>query len=222
MREVILDTETTGLSPSDDRIVEIGCVEMVGGRSTGRTFQRYINPERSMPSSAFLVHGISDEMLDGKPVFADAVDEFLSFVGDARLVIHNAPFDLGILNAELRRCKREQFALDRATDTLVLARKRYGRAMTLDALCRKLGVSLDSRRQGHGALIDAELLAKVYVELRGGRQASLSVDVADKPTALPGLSPAEWTPRLVYPTEAEAAAHAAFVASIPNAIWGTV
>lgn len=222
MRQIVLDTETTGLSPSDDRVVEIGCVELVDGRSTGRTFQRYVNPERSMPAGAFLVHGISDADLDGKPVFADVVEEFLAFVGDARLVIHNAPFDLGILNAELRRCGRGQIALDRATDTLVLARARYGRAMTLDALCRKFGVSLDSRRQGHGALVDAKLLAQVYVELVGGKQASLSVEIAEAATALPGLSPAEWTPRLVYPTEVEAAAHAAFMETVPDAIWRTV
>jgi DNA polymerase III subunit epsilon len=229
MREIVLDTETTGFDPSTgDRIVEIGCVELINHLPTRATFHRYINPERDMPEGAFAVHGLSEEFLRGFPVFADHVDDFLEFIGDARLVIHNAEFDIKFLNAELARLRRPLLAWDRVTDTLALARNRYpGAQASLDALCRRFGVDRSARTL-HGALLDSQLLAEVYLELRGGRQTGLDLaEGAGGPRGGPAEAqrqrktrPAPLAPRI---TEAEAGAHAAFVASMgESALWRRV
>ena len=171
MREIILDTETTGLDPSSgDRIVEIGCIEAHNHMPTSEVFQCYINPERDMPEGAFAVHGLSDEFLADKPKFAEIADRFLEFIGDAPLVIHNAEFDLRFLNAEMALLGKVAMERSRTVDTLALARRRYpGAQVSLDALCRRFEIDL-TRREKHGALLDAELLAEVYLYLMGGRQ----------------------------------------------------
>jgi DNA polymerase III subunit epsilon len=183
MREIIFDTETTGLDPkTGDRMVEIGCVEMVGRVETGRTFHAYFNPERSMPPEAERVHGLSSAFLATKPRFADTADELLAFLGDAPLVAHNAGFDFGFLNNELERCGRAPIDLARMIDTVAIARRKHpGAKLSLDALCTRYGVDR-SHRVKHGALLDAELLAQVYVELTGGRQIGLEL-AAENPVA---------------------------------------
>lgn len=175
-REIVLDTETTGLDPATgDRLVELGCVELLNSIPTGETFHRYMDPERDMPEEAFRVHGLSREFLTGKPKFADIVDDFLAFIGDAKLVIHNAEFDMKFLNAELRRLDRPPLGMDRVVDTLALARRKHpGSPNSLDALCSRYGID-NSRRTKHGALLDSEILAEVYLELCGGRQAALEL-----------------------------------------------
>jgi len=224
MREIIFDTETTGLDPyQGDRLVEIGCVELVNGFPTGKTFHAYLNPERDVPDQAFQVHGLSTEFLRDKPLFADLCEEFLSFVGDAPLVAHNAMFDLGFINAELERCKKALLQRDRLIDTLMLARRRYPAGPnSLDHLCQRFSIDA-TRRTKHGALLDAELLAEVYVELTGKRQARLSL--VDEPitvtqagvVAVVRVRPAPLAPRL---SDAERAAHLAFVATLgEKAIW---
>ena len=176
MREVILDTETTGLDPSDGhRVVEIGCVELFNAIPTGKTFHVYVNPERDVPEQAFRVHGLSGEFLADKPVFASIAEEFLAFVDGAKIIAHNAEFDLRFLNAELAFLELEPIREARVIDTLALARRKFpGAANSLDALCLRYGIDA-SRRTKHGALLDAEILAEVYAELTGGRQASLAL-----------------------------------------------
>ena len=171
MREIVLDTETTGFEPHEgDRIVEIGAVELEGHVPTGRTYHQYINPQRSMPQAAFEVHGLGDEFLADKPVFKDIAHAFVDFVGDAKLVIHNAAFDMKFLNAELGWVDRPLLPMDQAIDTLAIARKKFpGSPASLDALCRRFGID-NSSRTLHGALLDSEILAEVYLELIGGRQ----------------------------------------------------
>jgi DNA polymerase-3 subunit epsilon len=224
MREIIFDTETTGLDPyQGDRLVEIGCVELVNGFPTGKTFHAYLNPERDMPDQAFQVHGLSSEFLKDKPLFADICEELLAFVGDAPLVAHNAMFDLGFINAELERCKKALLQRDRLVDTLMLARRRYPAGPnSLDHLCQRFSIDA-SRRTKHGALLDAELLAEVYVELTGKRQARLSL--VDEPIAVTQagviavvrVRPTPLVPRL---SDAERQAHLAFVATLGDkAIW---
>jgi DNA polymerase-3 subunit epsilon len=224
MREIVFDTETTGLDPfQGDRLVEIGCIELVNGFLTGQHFHRYVNPEREMPPAAFQVHGLSTEFLKDKPLFADVCEEFLAFVGDAPLIAHNAMFDLGFINAELERCKKLLIQRDRLVDTLMLARRRYPAGPnSLDHLCQRFSIDA-SRRTKHGALLDAELLAEVYVELTGKRQARLSL--VDEPIAMTGagviavvrVRPAPLAPRL---SDAEREAHFAFVATLgEKAIW---
>lgn len=231
MREIALDTETTGLSPDEGhRVVEIGCVELMNHVPTGRTYHQYLNPERDMPAEAFAVHGLSAERLSREPVFASVVDEFLAFIGDARLVIHNAAFDLKFLNAELSACGRPVFGPDRAVDTLDIARRRFpGAQASLDALCRRFGVD-NSRRELHGALLDSEILAEVYLELIGGRQPELAGAVSGgrraggDAAALSGWTPPP-RPRPLAPllTEGERAAHAAFVEELgEDAVWRRV
>ncbi|MCC2110484.1 MAG: DNA polymerase III subunit epsilon [Hyphomicrobiales bacterium] len=225
MREIVLDTETTGLDPkTGDRIVEIGGVELIDHFPTGKSFHTYINPERSMPPEAYAVHGLSEEFLADKPRFAEIADEFLAFIEFDRLVIHNAAFDLGFINSELARLDRPALGWDRALDTLMLARRRHpGAGNRLDDLCSRYGIDA-SRRTKHGALLDAELLAEVYIELIGGRQAHLTlVDTASPaktqtgPAQGVGARPAPLPPRL---TEAERIAHKAFVESLgENALW---
>jgi DNA polymerase-3 subunit epsilon len=174
MREIVLDTETTGLDPlRGDRLVEIGCIEIFNRMPTGQTFHRYINPQRDMPAEAFAVHGLSSEFLSTKPLFIEVVEEFIDFIGDAPLVIHNASFDIGFINAELDRVKRQPIPRDRLVDTLLLARRKHpGVSNRLDDLCSRYAID-NSRRTKHGALLDAELLAEVYIDLIGARQSQL-------------------------------------------------
>ena len=215
-REIVLDTETTGFKPEEgDRIVEIGAVELINHVPTGRTYHQYINPQRSMPADAFAVHGLGDDFLKDKPVFADIADAFLTFIGDARLVIHNAAFDMRFLNAELSWVNRPGIAPDRAIDTLAIARQKFpGAQASLDALCRRFGID-NSQRTLHGALLDSEILAEVYLELIGGRQPDLVLSNAT--SAGQGADGGDWRPRPrpvpLAPrlTDAEAAAHDAFV-----------
>jgi DNA polymerase III subunit epsilon len=219
MREIVLDTETTGLDPADGhRVVEIGAVEVLNHVPTGRTFHRYLNPERSIPTDAFGVHGLSAAFLADKPRFSEIADGLLEFLADSVLVIHNAAFDLGFLNAELRRAGRAEIGGQQTIDTVQMARRKYpGAPASLDALCRRYQIDL-SDRVLHGALKDAQLLARVYLELRGGREPGLSF-VSAATRRLPGLEPAGWKPRIVYPTAEEEAAHRAFVDAIPGALW---
>ena len=222
MREVVLDTETTGLEPAaGHRIVEIGAVELVNHIPSGRRFQRYLDPERDMPAEAERVHGLTRAFLSGHRRFADEADALLAFIGEATLVMHNAAFDLGFLNAELERIDKPPIAPARTLDTLALARRKYpGAPASLDALCKRFGIDR-SAREKHGALLDAELLTEVYLELTGGRQPALGLQ---RGAPLPGAAPAPRTartrpPRPHAPTEAEAAAHAAFVATLKDPIW---
>ena len=229
MREIVLDTETTGFEPSEGhRIVEIGAVELFNHVPTGRTYHQYINPERSMPKEAFEVHGLGDEFLSDKPKFHEIAQDFLDFIGpDAKLVIHNAAFDMKFLNAELGWVKKPLIGNDRAVDTLMMARRKFpGSPASLDALCRRFNID-NSSRTLHGALLDSEILAEVYLELIGGRQPGfgLSVEPSSGPATQGGTSE-DWRPRprpTPLParlTEAEAEAHAAMVAKMGEAaIW---
>lgn len=176
-REIILDTETTGVDPeSGHRVVEIGCLEILGGMRSGKFFHTYLNPERDMPEEAYRVHGLSLEFLIDKPLFAEKVEDFLAFIGDSQLVIHNAAFDMRFINAELARIGFPPLAMERAIDTVLMARKKFpGSPASLDALCKRFNIDL-SARSLHGALLDAELLAEVYSELLGGKQARLALD----------------------------------------------
>lgn len=225
MREIILDTETTGLDPFDGhRVVEIGCVELVNSIATGRTWHCYLNPERDVPEQAYAVHGLSADFLRDKPLFADKADEFLEFVESAMLVMHNATFDFGFLNAELERIARPVIKWDRVVDTLALARRRHpGSPASLDALCRRYGVDL-GERDLHGALLDCRLLASVYVELVGGHQARLEFAANGAQAAILQAQEIAVRPRPA-PLAArisleEREAHRAFVASLGNeALW---
>jgi DNA polymerase-3 subunit epsilon len=219
MREIVLDTETTGLDPHQGhRIVEIGCVELLNHFPTGRTYQAYFNPERTMPTEAFEVHGLSDEFLADKPVFAECVEELVAFLADSPLIIHNASFDMGFLNSELERVDWRPLPNDRATDTVQLARKKFpGAPANLDALCRRFQIDLTDRAL-HGALKDARLLAEVYLELLGGRQPGLKlVSIANHAAVL--RSDRDRAPRLCAPTQEEHAAHAAFLEKITDPVW---
>lgn len=226
MREIVLDTETTGFEPHEgDRIVEIGAVELEGHVPTGRTYHQYINPQRAMPQAAFEVHGLGDEFLADKPVFKDIAQAFVDFVGGAKLVIHNAAFDMKFLNAELGWVDRPLLPMDQAIDTLAIARKKFpGSPASLDALCRRFGID-NSSRTLHGALLDSEILAEVYLELIGGRQPDFALSAIEKnssgndesqdwkpsqrPTKLSGLI-----------TKEEAAAHTEFVDALGDgSIW---
>ena len=225
MREIALDTETTGLDPkSGDRIVEIGCVEMMGHMATGRSFQVYINPERDMPDGAFRVHGLSSEFLSDKPVFADVVDDFLAFLEDSPLVIHNATFDLGFINAELERVGHAPIQLARTTDTIEIARRKFpGSPANLDALCKRFGINL-AGRELHGALLDARLLADVYLELVGGREPGLALSKASA-TAAERRGEAETRSRREArphaPSADELARHKAFLEKITDPLWSS-
>ena len=224
MREIVLDTETTGLDPLDGhRLVEVGCVELVNRIPSGHTFHAYFNPERGMPAEAFAVHGLSEEFLRDKPFFVETADDLIAFLGDAPLVIHNAAFDLGFLNAELERAGRPLIARERLVDTLLIARRKHpGGSNRLDDLCVRYAID-NSRRTKHGALLDAELLAEVYVELIGARQAQLVLSQAAVPSQAIG-EPIIVRERLVpltsTVTEDDRAAHRAFIATLgENAIW---
>jgi DNA polymerase III subunit epsilon len=224
MREIVLDTETTGLDPLDGhRLVEIGCVELINGIPSGQTFHAYFNPQRGMPAEAFAVHGLSEEFLKDKAFFAEAADDLIAFLGDAPLVIHNAAFDLGFINAELERASRPPIARERLIDTLLIARRKHpGGSNRLDDLCVRYAID-NSRRTKHGALLDAELLAEVYVELIGARQAQLVLSQA----AVPGRTVGEaiivrerLVPLAPAITAEDRAAHRSFIATLgENAIW---
>lgn len=230
MREIVLDTETTGFDPeTGDRLVEIGAIELVNLLPTGRTYHVYINPERGMPQEAFEVHGLGDDFLRDKPVFAKVVQDFVDFIGDdGQLVIHNASFDMKFLNYELKRAGYPTLPMSRATDTLELARRKFpGAQNSLDALCRRFGVD-NSNRTLHGALLDSELLAEVYLALKGGRQPGLVLESGPSATqagttASPGrTAPRGPRPRALAPrlTAEEQAAHDAFVAKLGDgAVW---
>ena len=230
MREIVFDTETTGLSPlTGDRMVEIGCVELFNRVETGRTFHAYFNPGRPMPTEAQMVHGLSDAFLADKPSFHESCEALLEFIGDAPLVAHNASFDFGFLNHELTLCKRALVCMTRMVDTLVLARQRHpGAKHSLDALCTRFGVDR-SLRVKHGALIDAQLLAQCYVELTGGRQIGFSLasttpdkDRSDFERVRTGSAPIlvqVRPPRPHAPSAEELERHAAFVASLVDPIW---
>ncbi|MDF0595859.1 DNA polymerase III subunit epsilon [Psychromarinibacter halotolerans] len=225
MREIVMDTETTGFEPeSGDRIVEIGGVELWNHMPTGRTYHQYINPERDMPEEAFQVHGLSEEFLSDKPKFAEIGDAFVEFVGDAKLVIHNATFDMKFINAELRWMGRPTLPDSQALDTLAIARKKFpGSPASLDALCRRFGID-NSSRTLHGALLDSEILAEVYLELIGGRQPGLVLDTSGASGGTGGGN--DWRPRprpeplppRIHAEEAEA--HAKFVEALgEGSVW---
>jgi DNA polymerase-3 subunit epsilon len=222
MREIVLDTETTGLDPlTGHRVVEIGCVELFNHVSTGKHFHAYLNPERDVPTEAAMVHGLTDEFLADKPIFAQVVDDFLTFIGDTPLVIHNAAFDMNFINAELTRCGYKRLPMDRATDTVMMARKMFpGAPASLDALCKRFGVDLSSRKM-HGALLDAQLLAEVYLELRGGRQPDLAIAAAESAKAdeIQARAREHRAPRPHVPQDSELAAHEAFLAGLKDPLW---
>ena len=227
MREIILDTETTGLDPYEGhRIVEIGCVELVNRIPTGRTWHCHVNPEREVPQKAYEVHGLSTDFLREKPRFADLADDMMAFIEGAMLVMHNAAFDFGFLNAELERLPRTLLRWDSIVDTLALARRRHpGAPASLDALCRRYGIDLAEREmQGHGALLDCRLLASVYVELVGGNQARLELVANGAQAAILQAREAAVRPRpaplAARITAAERDAHQAFVSSLGGgALW---
>jgi DNA polymerase-3 subunit epsilon len=222
MREVVIDTETTGLDPDEGhRVVELGGLELVNHLPTGRIFHRYLDPERDMPVEAFKIHGLTREFLTGKARFAEIATDFESFIGADRIVMHNASFDLKFLNAELARCGRPLLAPARAVDTLELARRRFpGAQISLDALCRRFGIDL-SERERHSALLDCRLLAAVYLELVGGREPALSFREA-KGASLSQAQSAPQRPNALPArlSEAERQAHEAFLDSLPaSALW---
>ncbi|MEE9455473.1 MAG: DNA polymerase III subunit epsilon [Paracoccaceae bacterium] len=225
MREIVMDTETTGLDPSTgDRIVEIGGVELHNHMPTGKTYHQYINPKRDMPEGAFAVHGLSAEFLSDKPVFKDIAQGFLDFIGDSKLVIHNASFDMKFLNAELKSVDRPELPWAQAIDTLAIARKKFpGAQNSLDALCRRFGITTE--RELHGALLDSEILAEVYLELIGGRQPDFALSVVASQSGdkdggedwEPPTRPAVLAPRL---SKTESEAHAEFVKNLgEKAVW---
>ncbi|PCI40591.1 MAG: DNA polymerase III subunit epsilon [Rhodospirillaceae bacterium] len=227
MREISLDTETTGLNPKGgDRVVEIGCVEMINQIATDNVFHVYINPQRDMPAGAFKVHGLSEEFLRKHDVFAKVADDFLEFIGDSPLVIHNAQFDIGFLNAELTRLGKDPLDMARTIDTVPMARKKFpGAQANLDALCRRFGID-NSNRELHGALLDAELLAEVYLELTGGRQTGLVL--GDEESEMAQVEPQEMVKaqgqnkreaRVFSPSAEELERHEAFIGELSEPIW---
>jgi DNA polymerase-3 subunit epsilon len=225
MREIVLDTETTGLSPKEgDRIVEIGCVELLNRFPTGKVYHEYINPQRSMPKAAFDVHGLSEEFLADKPLFGDLAEEFLGFIEGAKLIIHNASFDIGFLNFELEKVSHSIIPWTNVIDTLQMARQKYpGAANSLDALCRRFNIDNSSRGK-HGALLDSELLAEVYLELVGGHQAGLDLGSAKRDATEGGQAFAIVKPRKTplpsLLSDEEYRAHEAFIKTLgDNPMW---
>ena len=221
MREIVLDTETTGFDPlTGDRVVEIGCVELFNHMTTGQEFHAYLNPERDMPAQAEAVHGLSAAFLADKPLFAAIAEELLAFIGDSPIIAHNASFDMNFVNAELKRVGRATLSNDRAIDTVQLARRKFpGAQASLDALCRRFQIDITSRDK-HGALLDAQLLSKVYLELIGGREPGLALAAIE--TTLVQQAVQELSVRPARPhaaTAEEIAAHTAFIATFKTAIW---
>lgn len=228
MREIVLDTETTGFDPlTGDRLVEIGCLELENHIPTGRNFHRYINPEREVPDAAFRIHGLSTAFLADKPKFASLADDFLAFIGEDPLVIHNAEFDMKFINFELEKAGKRAIPFQRAIDTVKIARTKFpGSPASLDALCKRFNID-NSNRTLHGALLDAQLLADVYLELLGGRQTGLTLATADAGTAdmnfakrstAAGNRPVREA-RPHDPSEEELAAHKAFIAKLKDPVW---
>jgi len=228
LREIVLDTETTGLSPNNgDRIVEIGCVELINHIPSGKNYHCYLNPERDMPKEAFNVHGLSEEFLSDKPLFLAQVEEFLEFIQDSTLIIHNAPFDLGFLNAELKKTNKEKIS-NQIIDTVQLARKVHpGARVSLDALCKHYDID-NSRRELHGALLDSEILSEVYLELIGGRQVGLALGIREKNGGANSQNPLQSqskakpreTPLEPAINEIEKKAHAKLLEQLgKNAVW---
>lgn len=223
MREIVLDTETTGFDPeSGDRIVEIGAIELLNHLPTGKIYHQYINPERSMPNEAFEIHGLGDDFLRDKPKFAEIAQAFVDFVGEAKLVIHNAAFDMKFINAELSWLKRPAIPYDQAIDTLEIARNKFpGSPASLDALCRRFRVD-NSGREKHGALLDSELLAEVYLELVGGRQPDFGLASTGNTASQESRWRAYPRPEKLLPliTDQERQAHETFVENLgPEAVW---
>ncbi|MBX9732411.1 MAG: DNA polymerase III subunit epsilon [Sphingomonas sp.] len=224
MREIVFDTETTGLSFSNgDRLVEIGCVELFNRVETGQTYHAYFHPERPMAPEAQAIHGLSDAFLADKPLFAERCDDLLEFLGDSPLVAHNASFDFGFLNGELKRSGRQMLSLSRMIDTVAMARTRHpGAKHSLDALCTRFGIDR-SHRVLHGALLDAQLLAQVYVELTGGRQIGLTLvsDITEQAAPPVDASRSVARPQRIFAVTAEEAArHSQFLESVNNPLWG--
>lgn len=225
MREIVLDTETTGLDPAaGHRLVEIACIELINGVPSGAVFHRYVNPERDIPAEAYAVHKLSLDFLSSKPLFADIADEFLTFMEDSPLIAHNAEFDCKFVNAELDRCGRPKVSC-KIIDTVMLARQKFpGAPASLDALCKRFAID-NSARTVHGARLDAELLAVVYMELLGGRQHGLGLAAAagpaetGMPTSTPGHDSRARAPRPHEPTADELAAHAAFLQKLKDPLW---
>ncbi|CAK0754020.1 DNA polymerase III subunit epsilon [Azospirillaceae bacterium] len=219
MREIVLDTETTGFKPEEGhRVVEIGCVELHNHLPTGLRRQWYINPERDMPADAFRVHGLSEEFLSQFPVFGNIVGEFLEFIGQSPLIIHNAVFDMKFLNAELGRVKLPTLPMSRATDTVQIARRKFpGAQASLDALCKRFGID-NSNRTLHGALLDAQLLAECYIELLGGRQAGFDLVTATKTQSVKRERQFR-SPRPHAPSPEELTAHEALLKQLKSPIW---
>jgi len=233
MRQIVLDTETTGLDPAAHRIIEIGCIELVNHVPTGRRFHRYLNPERVSDARAFEVHRLSDEFLKQQPLFRDIADEFLDFLAEDQLVIHNAEFDIGFVNGELKRLERAALSMSRVVDTIAIARQKYpGAQASLDALCRRFEIDLSIRAERHGALIDAELLTRVYLELIGGRQPGLDFAANGTARSTAILMPKAKAPLTIrpprrhlpgaQPTAEEAALHEKFLDKIKDPIWRQV
>lgn len=224
MREIVLDTETTGLDPMNgDRIVEIGCVELINHVQTGKTYHQYINPERSISQEVVNVHGLTEEFLSDKPVFKEIADDFLDFVGDSVLVIHNAAFDLKFLNAELNWAERPSLSQCPVVDTLLIARKKFpGSRVNLDELCKRFNID-NSSRSVHGALLDSQLLAEVYLELLGGKEPdflSKKKENTDNSLNLKEKKEKVLRPARTFPiSDAEAEAHQAFLETIKNNLW---
>lgn len=231
MREIIFDTETTGFDPHNgDRMVEIGCIEMIDKVTTGATYHCYYNPQRNMPAQAEQVHGLSDNFLSDKPLFADKAQELLDFIQDSNLIAHNATFDFGFINAELANCAMNIISMDRMVDTLAIAKKLHpGAKLSLDALCSRYGIDR-SHRVKHGALLDAELLAQLYVELCGGRQIGLGLaddnkldkaafDNGSQPTLSNGNAKPFRQPRQFQISDADRQQHEIFMATIDDPLW---
>lgn len=228
MREIVLDTETTGMYPDKgDRVVEIGCLELINHMPTEKTFWHYINPERDIPLEAQAVHGISNEMVKDKPVFAEIVGDFLEFIGDSTLIIHNAEFDLKFLNHHLKESGYAAISNRRVVDTLMLARQKFpGQSASLDALCKRFGIDLSARAEYHGALLDSRLLADVYLELKGGRQQGFALDAAAREQAdmvvnTDSAPQKQKRPHRKFPAKAEEIeAHGGMLKKLKSAIWG--
>ena len=221
MREIVLDTETTGFDPQQGhRVVEIGCIELINHLPTGNTFHKYINPERDMPAEAFAVHGLGEDFLRGQPLFADVVEDLIEFLGyEAPIIAHNAEFDMRFVNFELGRCGLAKLPMTRAIDTVTMARSKFpGAPASLDALCKRFNIDNGSRTL-HGALLDAQLLAEVYLELIGGRQPDLMLAAGGDEDLALAVEIVHRPARTHAPSEAELAAHADFLKKITNPIW---
>lgn len=223
IREIVLDTETTGFEPSEGhRLVEIGCVELINHLPTGRVFHEYLNPERDVPADAARIHGLTTEFLQDKPLFTEKVGDFMDFIGDAKLVIHNAEFDMKFLNAELKGAGFPTLNMKRVVDSLAMARTKFpGQPASLDALCRRFKID-NSSRTFHGALLDSELLAEVYLELLGGRQHGLGLNkeaAAGSAQLNAGIKRQDRPHRSFPPTAAEIAAHEAFLEKVKDNLW---